>query len=178
MAQGFQVQESWSGDRMGSLHVARKNVQNHDKCDSTNKLATSQVIDDGSGFRSFKVTGLPPGETVSTGVREGVLLLSWLIVLLRTREGGEISYDWGFTRRADESEHEPAIRTLVMGEVMAGLQSTVGETAASISRQIRTEASGQLPALTSTVSLLLSNSSLAHTLDGPKDEVSNMIHST
>lgn len=145
---------------MGSIHLDDV----HDRHDWKN---------DGDGFRSFKIVGLASEQTTTpTGMRDEHLLLSWLILLLRTREGSQIGFDWAFRGRANGFEHEPVNRHLSMGEVMTGLQNSVGQVAASISRHIAIAAPSRPAAMSSPVSLLLSTSFLSQTSEEVKDEVS------
>jgi hypothetical protein len=127
----------------------------------------------GGGVKTFEVASLASDEESSpTGMRDEIVLLSWLIVLLRTREGGQIRYEWAY-RRAGE---EPVPRSLAMNEVVAGLQSSVRETAVAVSRHIATDA----PSQSAPASLLLSTSSLSQTSEEAKDEVSDlwMLHTS
>lgn len=156
---------------MGSIHVDDIHGQNHPGNESVDALSAGQA--DGDGFRSFKVVGLAPDQTSTpTGMRDEILLLSWLIVLLRTQESSQISYDWAYKGREDGFEHEPVNRCLSTDEVMTGLQSNVAQTAAAISRHITTVAPSQCTAMPSPGSLLLSTSSLSQKSKEAKDEVS------
>jgi hypothetical protein len=148
---------------MGSIqHDDDTPIQKHYSNDPGDSMATRLNC---NGIESFEVAGLASNEASSpTGMRDEIILLSWLIVLLRTRDGVEIRYDWAYTR----PEEEPVARSLAMNEVVAGLQSSVKETAAAVSRHIATDAPGQL----APASLLLSTSSLSQTSEEAKDEVS------
>ncbi|OIW34801.1 nonribosomal peptide synthase SidD [Coniochaeta ligniaria NRRL 30616] len=125
----------------------------------------------GDGFRSFEVAGLATEQHATpTGMREDLLLLSWLIVLLRTREDGQASYDWAYAAAEDGEVHEPVNRRLSTDQVMTSLQSKVGEVAAAISRQIATQPSSPCRDLSTPASLVLSTGSLSRTSEGAKDE--------
>lgn len=102
-------------------------------------------------------------------MREEILLLSWLIVLLRTREGSQISFDWTYRNGA---EQETAKGCLSMEKVMTELQDTTGKVAAAILDDIKTAAPSQHATTSRPVSLLLSTSSLSQTPEEAKDEVS------
>ncbi|EAW12140.1 nonribosomal peptide synthase SidD [Aspergillus clavatus NRRL 1] len=128
--------------------------------------STQTHIHEDEGSRSFQVTELGDKQTL-TGLREDIVLLSWLIVLLRTREAGHIRYEWSYTGQ----EEEPVATTLSMDEVMTGLQSTLAETAVAISRHIATVASPQGVKMSTPLSLLLSSGSLSKTSEEAKDEV-------
>ncbi|PKX91457.1 nonribosomal peptide synthase SidD [Aspergillus novofumigatus IBT 16806] len=131
------------------------------RCNQSYDLTAARL--NGNGVESFEVADLSSNEALgSTGMTDEVVLLSWLIVLLRTREGGRIGYEWAYKY----PEEEPVPRSLAMNEVVAGLQTSVKETAAAVARHIATDASSHwTPA-----SLLLSTSSLSQTSDEAKDE--------
>ncbi|RDL33296.1 AMP-binding enzyme [Venustampulla echinocandica] len=153
---------------MGSIHVDNIQDQNRRGNESVGMLSTGQA--DG-GLRSFKIVGLALDQTTAlTGMRDEILLLSWLIVLLRTQDGGQICYDWAYKGRENGFQHEPVNRSLSMEEVKAGLQSTVGQTAAAISSYLTMIAPSQLAAMSSPVSLYLSTSSLSPPSEEAKDE--------
>lgn len=150
---------------MGSIHIEDVYEQNERRNGSDDISSTDQG--DGDGFRSFEVAGL--ASSTPTGMREEILLLSWLVVLLRTHEGGPVRFDWAYKGRKNGVGNELVHASLSTDEVMTGLQSNAGETAAAISRHIANVASSQHEAISSHVSLLLSTSYLSQ---GPKDEVS------
>ncbi len=157
---------------MEFIHVDDIHGQNHPRNESANTLSTGQS--DGGGFRSFKIVGLAPDQTSTpTGMREEILLLSWLIVLLRTKESSRISYDWAYNGRGNGFEHEPVKRSLSTDEVMTGLQSNVAQIAAKISRHIMIVAPSQCTAMSGPGSLLLSTSSMSQTSEEAKDKVSD-----
>jgi len=121
-----------------------------------------------NGFSSFEVALLASDQDATpTGMKEEIVLLSWLIVLLRSREDNQISYDWFYAGDTKGTEQE-TVNKLSMNEVMKGLQSNVGEVATAISRNIPTGAS--IPA-----SIILSTSTLSQTSETAKDEVSDIL---
>ncbi|KAJ5825112.1 AMP-dependent synthetase/ligase [Penicillium robsamsonii] len=122
-----------------------------------------KVTDVDGDFSSFPIANLASEQiTTLTSMKEEIVLLSWLMVLLRSREDSQISYEWSHKDFANGVEPD-SVNKLLMNEVMKGLQSNVGEVATAISRNISTGASG--PA-----SLLLSTSSLSRTFEEAKDE--------
>lgn len=129
----------------------------------------------GDGFRSFEVAGLASEDgSTPTGIREDLLLLSWLTVLLRTREDGQASFDWAYAGGANGDVD--LVRHLSTEEVMIGLQSKVGDAIAATSRQIKAQPSSPCRADVSALSsLLLSTGSLSQTSQGAKDEVSRQL---
>ncbi|RJE23319.1 non-ribosomal peptide synthetase [Aspergillus sclerotialis] len=113
---------------------------------------------DGDGLRSFKIDGLA-ASTSSNGMKNEILLLAWLIVLLRTREDGDICYDWTYTAQGNALEHAATKFRLSTGEVMAGLHNTVGQVASSIFHHIAAYEPMREAPISHVASLLLSNSS-------------------
>ncbi|KAF4168160.1 hypothetical protein CNMCM6936_003268 [Aspergillus lentulus] len=123
----------------------------------------SSALVDRCGVESFEVAGLASdGPSSPTGMRDEIVLLSWLIVLLRTREGGQIRYEWAYRY----PKEEPVPRSLVINEVVAGLQTSLKETAAAVSRHIAADA----PSQSAPASLILSTSSLSQASEEAKDE--------
>ena len=111
-------------------------------------------------IRKFEIPGLKASidNPTPTNTREDLILLSWLIVLLRTREG-TVNFDWTYLSREDGVEQETRMRCLKMEQVMPGVECKVEEARAAISRYIEDVAprSGEAK----NVSLLLSSVSLA-----------------
>ncbi|RMJ28839.1 non-ribosomal peptide synthetase [Aspergillus sp. HF37] len=122
---------------------------------------------DGAGFMCFNVAGLAADRSTPTGMREEVLLLSWLIVLMRTREDSQVSYEWDYKGR--ESGSAQTVQCLLADEMMAGLHSSVGQVAEEISRRVATVSPDQRAGTSGRVSLLLSTGSLSQAPE-TKDE--------
>lgn len=157
---------------MGSILLDEIQGQNQGRNGPIDILSKGEAADS-NGFRYFEVTGLASDQTLSlTGMKDEILLLSWLIVLLRTREGGQISFDWAYMSPEDGFEHEPETRSLSTDEVVTGLLCNITDTAAVISRFITTAEPSQRIPKSSPGSLLFSTSSLSKTSEGAKDEVS------
>ncbi len=128
------------------------------------------------GFRTIEVPGLASDKAATpTGMREDLLLLSWLIVLLRTREDGQASSEWAYSIES-QGQHggiqELAPRSLSTDQVMPNLQSKVRDIAAAISSHTATQLSKEQTDLSRPTRLLVSTGSLARTSEGAKDEVS------
>ncbi|KAI9371278.1 hypothetical protein BJX61DRAFT_543816 [Aspergillus egyptiacus] len=122
----------------------------------------------GDGSRSFKIDGLASDQPTATGLKEEVLLLSWFVALLRTREGS-ISYEWAYNNRQDGGTNPEIEKTsLAVDELKIGLQSRVAEAATAISQHIATASSKQRGD-SSPASLLLSTGSLSQNSEA-KDE--------
>ena len=78
---------------MGSILVDEIQGQNQGRNGPIDILLKGQAADS-HGFRYFEVDGLVSDQTLSlTGMKDELLLLSWIIVLLRTREGGQTGLD-------------------------------------------------------------------------------------
>lgn len=105
--------------------------------------------------------------THPTGMREDVLLLSWLIVLLRTREGSQVFFDWAYARSLDIIKHQSASDRLSMDKIMEGLQDDIKDVSAAISKHISTTGLRDFASGTAT-SLLLSTGSLSQEFEGPE----------
>ncbi|KAH0276513.1 nonribosomal peptide synthase SidD, partial [Aureobasidium melanogenum] len=94
--------------------------------------------------------------TTSSGMREDILLASWLIVLLRTREGERVTFGW--TYQSFSGASEKPCRHISMEEVMEGLQDSVDSVIRTIASQIST--ANLYEKSTEPVSLLLSTGRL------------------
>lgn len=150
---------------MGATPVADTPSSNQLPNWPANMQSTSRV-----DFRSFEIVDLAADQdTTLTGMREEILLLSWLIVLLRTREGIQVSFDWAYSSGV---EHEPARRCLSMNRVVTGLQDPIEKVAAAISGDIAAVERSQSIPKSSPVSFLLSTGSLSRISEEVKDEVS------
>lgn len=157
---------------MGSILIDEIQGQNQGRNGPIDILSKREAADS-NGFRYFEVTGLASDQTLSlTGMKDETLLLSWLIVLLRTREGGRMSFDWAYKSPEDSLEHEPETRSISTEVVVAGLQSSITDTATEISRCITSAEPSQRIPKSSPGSLVLSTSSLSKSYEGAKDEVS------
>ncbi|ROV92122.1 hypothetical protein VSDG_07569 [Cytospora chrysosperma] len=130
---------------------------------------TGQASDD--GFMSYQIVGLASEQpSTPTGIREEILLVSWLIVLLRTREDGQVCYDWAYKGRGTGREEPEPVNTLLTEQVMPNLQSSIQQVAGAISRQFAIATPNQYTKTTGPASLLLSTGHLSKTNEGVKDE--------
>ncbi|KAK4150824.1 Non-ribosomal peptide synthetase [Chaetomidium leptoderma] len=126
----------------------------------------------GHGCSSVQIAnlGLDPGFTSTpTDLREETVLLSWLIVLLRTQEDSQISYEWAYNTRRNGVDAGPVkAMSLSANEVMEGLHSDVEHISTAISRHIATASSRPC---SGPLSLVLSTGSLSQKAEGTsKDE--------
>ncbi|KAJ5143841.1 AMP-dependent synthetase/ligase [Penicillium bovifimosum] len=124
-------------------------------------IKTVPAETNGDNLRAFPITQLASELNIRTGMKEEIVLLSWLMVLLRSREDSQVSFDWFYSGASAEPE---SVNKISMNEVMNGLQSNVAEVATAISRNI-TAGTSSTPA-----SLILSTSSLLRTSEEAKDE--------
>ncbi|KAJ5315414.1 hypothetical protein N7476_005721 [Penicillium atrosanguineum] len=134
--------------------------------ESRNGLVIEPVEADSDGLRSFEVAGLASKAPTSTGMDEKIVLVSWLLVLLRTQEDGRVSFDWTYKGQEDGVKLEP-VNSLSSDQVMPNLQSNIGQVAAAIFSQIEKVASSPRPPS----SLILSTSSLSQTPEGMDEGV-------
>lgn len=129
-------------------------------------VTASAGPDDSIGFQSFQMPELASEQTLTpSGMKEEILLLSWLIVLLRTREDSQVSFDWAYEFGV---EHKSTKQCLSMEKVMTGLQDPVEKVTTAISADI-TPHQQEIPP--TPASILLSTSSLSRTSEEVKDEV-------
>lgn len=155
---------------MEYTHADGVHGQTHPKNEAVDTSSGGQA--DGDGFRSFKIVGLAPDQTNLTGMRDEIILLSWLIVLLRTQESGQICFNWAYKDQENGFEHQPVSNRLSTDEVMTAPQSNVAQIGSTIYHHITTVAPSQSTAITSPSSLLLSTSSLSQSSEDSKDKVS------
>lgn len=127
-----------------------------------------------SGMESqiFDIAGLAPGNcSTPTGMRDETILLSWLIVLMRTQESSAVRFEWQYQGSEEALGNGDAVRTLSPSEVMIGLQSHIGQVSAMLAGTIPSITQTQQSKLATRPSLLLSNASLSQSSDDATDEV-------
>ncbi|KAH8668471.1 nonribosomal siderophore peptide synthase Sid2 [Xylariales sp. PMI_506] len=130
----------------------------------------------GDGFRSFKVLGLAQDSaSTRTGMKEEIVLLSWFIVLLRTREDSRINFEWVYKSGNDVNTDEYAIRSLSTEVVLANPQGSVEQIAAEISSHTD-KVIPDLPVSSGSFSLLLSTATLSQSPEVAKDEPQGVLH--
>jgi hypothetical protein len=116
-----------------------------------------EALDRTSGDPVFTCDMDNIASSTPSGMREDVLLASWLIVLLRTREGERVAFDWKYESSSNTSENP--IKHLSMEDVMKGLEDSVDNVTRTISGQISTADSSKNYA--ESTSVLLSTSVLS-----------------
>lgn len=118
-------------------------------------------------FRSFEIAGLPSKDGFHfTGMREEIVLLAWVIVLLRTREGVLPLYDWAYKGEEGNGQHN----RLPTEDIIPNLQVTIGEALASTLRYVR-DIAGERKCADEVSSLLVSSNRLSGLSDQVNDEV-------
>ncbi|KAG9567061.1 nonribosomal peptide synthase SidD, partial [Aureobasidium melanogenum] len=109
--------------------------------------------------------------TAPSGMKEDIVLASWLIVLLRSREGERVTFDW--TYQSSSYASEQPCRHISMEDVMKGLQDSVD----SVTRTIASKISEARSCVKSTepVSLLLSTG-LLQQQQQPDEQTMRTLH--
>ncbi|KAG8165144.1 hypothetical protein KVR01_005419 [Diaporthe batatas] len=129
---------------------------------------------DAHPFKHYSIEGLfSPSETcLPTALRADILLTSWLIVLMRTKEERQASFEWAYDGWDDDAVHQRTARCLSTDEVLPGLDLD-SSLADAIQRTSRSHASGVKDLCTETSCpnhLLLSTGSLSTTSNDEQDE--------
>lgn len=118
----------------------------------------------GSSALTYNIDNLASqSPSTPSDMREDILLVSWLIVLLRTREGERVSFDWTYQNSSNVSK-EPS-RHLSMEDVMKGLEDPINDVTRTISDQISRADSSKSYA--EPLSLLLSTNVLSQRSEDP-----------
>lgn len=132
----------------------------------------------GMEAKTFDVDGLVPRNCATlTGMRDEVVLISWLIVLMRMQESSLVRCEWQYHGSEEIPANGDAVRTLSPNDVMIGMQSHAGQAAAMLARTIPTTTQTQQSALETPASLRLSTGSLSPSPENATDEVSFQRHS-
>lgn len=121
----------------------------------------------------FEIDGLAPDNCATvTGMRDEIILISWLIVLMRTQESSAVRCEWQYQNCADVARNGDDVRTLSPNEVMLSLQSHVGQASAMLAGTIPTITEAQQSAIVKRPSMRISNGSLSQSSDDATEEVS------
>jgi len=164
---------------MGSVQVGEGFVSRHgpqvDHVEAATPLDTPAVS--GDQFLHFEVPELASDEAASvSGMREDIVLVSWLIVLWRAREDAQISYDWAYRGWDIDIDHDAATPTcLSTDEIATGMQTKVDEATASISRHLTRVHGGAAGPWPNPASLILSTETTSRS-DGDKVSEENHRH--
>ena len=123
----------------------------------------TKPIENGDDAISFEVNGIASDETTPTGMTEEIVLLSWLLLLLRTREGVQVSFEWAY-------EISGMTSRLSMNDVMKGLEDNSADVSVAIRNHIQQspERSKSYP---SPVPLILSTNTFVQNSEEVKEEV-------
>ncbi|EED13785.1 nonribosomal peptide synthase SidD [Talaromyces stipitatus ATCC 10500] len=112
------------------------------------------------GFRSFKLDNLAAKENLSpTGMRDGLVLLSWCMVLLRTSEDGQVSFEWAYRGKSKNLN----VQSLSTAEVIPTLKCRLEKAASGIVRVINIKSWDQNTLASGPASLVLSTNLLTET---------------
>lgn len=168
---------------MGSIQVDDGFASRHEP--QVDHLETAPPLaapaSSGDQFRHFEVPGLASDDAASiSGMREDMILISWLIVLWRTREDAQISYDWAYRGWDLDTDHEAAAPTcLSTDEIATGMQTKVEEATASISRHLTRVDGGATRPWPNPASLILSTETISRSDEEEvSDESSTTLMST
>jgi hypothetical protein len=134
-------------------------------------------INEASGMeaQSFDIAGLAPYNCgTPTGMRDEIILLSWLIVLMRTQESSSVRFEWRYQGSAEVLGGGDDVQTLTPNEVTIGLQSHIGQAAAMLAGEIPSITETQQTSFSDRPSLLISNGSLSQSSEDATEEVSSM----
>lgn len=129
----------------------------------SSKQAQDSVVElttqtDQKSSRFFKVDGLATKrESCLTGMRDELVLLSWCMVLLRTSEEGQASFEWAYSKKS-ESLQSHCLNT---AQVISSLQGSVEQAGSEILRHISRSSVDQSSPICTSTSLILSNSLLS-----------------
>lgn len=145
--------------KMGSIDSSRHSLAYQDSC---NGLSVFEIQSSGS-------------EHPSTASSYDVLLLSWLLVLLRTREDGRASFEWSF-RCQKENEYQTPNTHLSTDDVLTDsqLHGSFAQAIERVSRHIKTNAPRLHTAKHNETSIIVSTASLSHDIDTNDNQVSMM----
>lgn len=130
----------------------------YDPYESNNKQAgfPPRDLTTDNGFKSFEIAGLVSSKASdSVCARDEVVLLSWLLVLLRTQESSHVRFDWTYQNHGQNGD-TLSYQCLSTNEVVPTLQSTVGEAALTIHKLVVTARTKHSASSYNPVSLVIS----------------------
>ncbi|KAH6640194.1 hypothetical protein F5144DRAFT_626404 [Chaetomium tenue] len=138
-------------------------------------LSTAQTKD--RNVVSVEVVGVssePASPAIPATATIEVLLLAWLVVLLRTREDGQVSYEWAY--KTDDADVE-AVKTLRLStsEILPDLHSTLEQVVSAIAGNISPAPTTKLPSFSAQGSFLLSTGSLSR-VKTKTDQDESLLH--
>lgn len=135
--------------------------------------ASYNIADDSVALTTFEIES--SAETTASSYE--TLLLSWLLVLLRTHEDGRASFQWTYRNRHEVEQPTSKIR-LSTDDVLteSQLQSSFAQTAEAVSRHVKANASGLQAAKPDEISVIVSTGSLSDDEDAGDYDVSTTPH--
>ncbi|KAJ5699026.1 hypothetical protein N7462_001031 [Penicillium macrosclerotiorum] len=153
---------------MGFIHINDIRDHQHHSGEVVKGLSAGQM--NGEPFRSFTTCDLASDQvTFPTGMKEDIVLLSWLIVLLRTKEDGRISYEWTY-KSPDQALEDAQAHRLSTNEVLPKLESKVGEAVTAVSQNIKNINPNRIAESSSGHSLILSTNTLSDTSEEARED--------
>ena len=138
------------------------------------KQAQQSVIEiapetDRNAFRSFEIHGLAADtESCLTSMRDELVLLSWSIVLLRTSEEGQVTFEWAYSGQSENLQSQ----SLNTAKVIPSLQGSVEQAANEVVQHISTSSIDQSTPYSKPASLVLSTGLLSKSTSDLDDKVS------
>ncbi|KAL2200113.1 non-ribosomal peptide synthetase [Corynascus similis CBS 632.67] len=114
--------------------------------------------------------------TSAAPISEEVLLISWLIVLLRTREDSQFTFEWAYKTEEGANGELPGVMRLSASEVLPDLQSSLEKVASAIASQIGATSSRPSLNHAGPISLLLSTGSLTQISKGSTKNTEPSLH--
>lgn len=130
------------------------------------------TLNDSDG-RTFEILQLRD-DILPTGLREDLVLVAWLAVLLRSREGSSVDFEWAYAHDTT-TEDDTTISNRSMDKVMKYLQSSIKEVANVVREDITSSKPSNIQASSTPAKLVLSTSTLSRTSEGTGDEVCSIL---
>lgn len=153
---------------MGSTEVHRTYHQPHLTDSSSYQLFTGRVDED--GFSSFQVLDLADNQdNTLLSLADEVVLLSWFLTLLRTRENTSISFNWAYNGLINGYKDEQQIKLFTQDGLMTSMKDTVRAIAATIFSRLEINAEKPRIFGSNCASLILSTT--PHTTNDIEEQV-------
>lgn len=135
---------------------------------------------DNSATFSIFDTELSESHTPSIVSSQEILLLSWLLVLLRTQEDGRASFEWSHHYTRNEFEDQITNIRLSTDEVLpdSKLHTSIAEATRAVSRHIKADDPELHAAISNDTRLFVSTGYLSHNNDKNDHEVSTQSRAT
>lgn len=125
--------------------------------DYVRQLQTGRT--DENDFSVFEIISPPKDqEAIANVLGDGILLLSWFLTLLRTRDNPSLCFDWVHYIPRNGYIQDQGAECFKIGDLMTNMNHTVGITARKISSLLQSESAAQSVKATN-CPLILSTSS-------------------